>query len=62
MIDKIFKIGLLILGAVFLFLYYQNIEKGRYYMNPTGFVVLDTQTGTVYKKSGGIWSEKNPVK
>lgn len=45
MIDKIFKLGLIVLGAVFLFLYSQSSQSGRYIFNDG---ILDTVTGKIY--------------
>lgn len=50
MVDKIFKIGILLLGAVSIFLYHSNASKGRYEMYQTKqrIIVLDTQNGISY--------------
>jgi hypothetical protein len=51
MIDKIFKIGLLVAIMLFLFVYYSTTQKGRYeaitqYEGSIG--ILDTQQGVMY--------------
>lgn len=51
MIDKIFKIGILVFTLMFLFLYSQNVQKGRYYFSSKG-IVFDTQTGKAYTLKG----------
>lgn len=47
MIDKIFKIGLLIIGIMFLYLYYQSTETNRFIYTNFGYI-LDTKTGKLY--------------
>jgi len=51
MIDKIFKIGILVLVVIFLFLYSQNVRQGRFAQSEV--FVLDTQTGNVYNVISG---------
>ena len=46
MFDKVFKIGLLVLGVLALLLFYNSSQKGRYQLN--GPFVVDTQTGVTY--------------
>ena len=49
--DKIFKIGLLVLGVAFLFLYSQ---KGRYQTTTVPRGVIDTYTGAVYDSGNEV--------
>jgi hypothetical protein len=58
MIDKIFKIGLLLSLATFLWLYSQDVQKNRYRIWP-GPVVFDTVTGRIYSEDGNL---TDPVK
>ncbi len=52
MIDKIFKIGILVLGALLLILYTHNSQNGRYRVfNENG--ILDTKAGTIYTVISG---------
>lgn len=62
--DKIFKIGILILGTIFVLLYYSDSKKGRYEMNEIGTLpaVFDTQTGTVYVAVIDEWKKIIPQK
>jgi len=46
--DRLFKLGLLLLFAVCLFLYWRQSQNGRYAMVPDKQIVLDTRTGIVY--------------
>ena len=58
MIDKIekitmivFKIGILVIGVVFLMIYYWSSQNGRFQKFSTDeseVIVLDTQTGIIY--------------
>ena len=53
MIDKIFKIGLIILGVIFLIIYFHSSQKsqnGRYFYSTDGRsrTVFDTREGVVY--------------
>ncbi len=54
MTDKIFKTGLIFLGAIFLILYYSHSQNGRYqHISGKGigddeYAILDTQEGTTY--------------
>ncbi len=50
MIDKIFKIGILILVAIFLFVYYLNGQNGRYKVidKEQSISVFDRQKGIAY--------------
>jgi len=60
-VDMIFKIGLLILLGVFLYVYICNSSKGRYESMETKFV-LDTETGTVYNPTGKtVYPFLNPL-
>ena len=44
-----FKMGLLLLGIIFLFIYYQNSQIGRYQFKKDSInTVIDTKTGNVY--------------
>ena len=51
--DKILKFGLIILALIFLLLYYQNSQIGRFqYIKPDDdnivFAIVDTKTGIAY--------------
>ena len=48
--DRLFKIGLLILGVVFLLLYSINSQKGRYQIGAqqSMVIILDTSQGIFY--------------
>ena len=48
--DKIFKIGLLILGTSFLLLYYFTSQNNRYVLRTEGnsITVFDTRKGIIY--------------
>lgn len=48
MIDKIFKIGLLLIGIVFVTTFYWSSQNGRYQKNPSGLTVFDSRTGAFY--------------
>ncbi len=45
MFDKIFKMGILLLGIVFLALYYNASQNGRYQRDADEFGSFDTRTG-----------------
>ena len=49
--DKIFKIGLLILGLIFLLLFYKHSQNNRYQLYES--LIIDTRTGKVYS----FWEE-----
>lgn len=51
MIDKIYKIGLLLLGIIFLILFYQYNQKNRYQLNVRDNNVFDTNSGHIYHLS-----------
>lgn len=48
--DKVFKIGVLILGVAFLVLYFFSSQNGRYSFYKPGdtYIVLDTRHGSFY--------------
>lgn len=51
-LDLIFKIGLLIIGVVFVAVYFLSSQNGRYVNFPKGddsYTLLDTQAGIIYK-------------
>ena len=62
MIDKIekitmivFKMGILVIGVVFLMIYYWSSQNGRFQKLSTGdseVIVLDTRTGIFYEDDG----------
>lgn len=63
--DKIFKIGLLILGTSFLLLYYFNSQNNRYTLKDTEttLTVFDTRKGIIYiTDSDNNWLIINPIK
>ncbi len=64
MVDKLFKIGILILAILFVVAYYRNAPVARYQVipwNPPG--MLDTATGKIYafSKDSGKWFIIYPV-
>ena len=61
MIDKIekitkivLKIGILLIGVVFLMIYYWSSQNGRFHEINDGFI--DTQTGIIYSYGKGFLS------
>lgn len=70
-IDYVFKIGLLILGAVALLLFYFSIEANRYSYHPLEYsdcqiMIFDKNTGTIYlrvkikDKNAAYWYTTSP--
>lgn len=60
LIDKIFKIGLLISITAFLFLYWSSNEYNNHYqlLVNSGFMgVVDTKTGVFYTIVDGQWAK-----
>jgi len=61
MTEKIFKIGLIVLGSIFLMMYYLQSLNGRYQhisekdigFNDIKYAVLDTREGTTYMLVSG---------
>lgn len=55
--DRLFKVGLLILGLAFLLLYYNNSQNQRYVQagGPDDIVVLDTRTGKLFAIANEHW-------
>ncbi|OGP69156.1 MAG: hypothetical protein A2Z73_00175 [Deltaproteobacteria bacterium RBG_13_60_28] len=51
-IDDWFKLAILVLAAIFLFIFGLHALKGRYRPIFEDFAILDTFTGNVYKLSG----------
>jgi hypothetical protein len=47
--DKVFKIGLLVLGTVFLGVYIYHADIERYEYLSSKKIVFDTKTGTTYQ-------------
>ena len=47
-VDLGFKVGLLLILLIFLFLYSKSYQIGRYQLVSEQFVVLDTKTGDVH--------------
>jgi hypothetical protein len=63
-IDKLFKVGMLILGIVFLLLFYKYSDKNRYQRIEQGgaVAVLDTRKGTLHAYVNGKgWVVVDPV-
>ncbi len=52
MIDKVFKIGLLFLGIIFLLLFYDYIQTNRYAPTAHQGLIMDKKTGKVYMLDG----------
>ena len=64
--DKIFKIGLLILGVAFLLLYFFGSQNNRYILKEgkTSITVFDTRKGIIYATSSAVqgkWVLINPI-
>ncbi len=49
--DRYLRVTLMIMGLIFLFLYYQSSQKGRYQVErvDTDIHIFDTQRGIYYK-------------
>jgi hypothetical protein len=64
-VDKIFKIGLLALGTIFLFIYALQCQNGRYQSHNTisQVMILDTTNAElyVYSKTKEEWFKRNPI-
>lgn len=54
-INDFFKIAIIVLGCIFLYLYQQKSEMGRYQME--GAFFLDTKNGKVYMFNGNKFKE-----
>ena len=54
--EKIFKLGILVLSAVFLFIFYNNSQNKRYEYHATGesLAVFDKRTGVCYMQSASL--------
>ena len=53
-----FKVGIMILGIAFLFIYYQSTTNGRYAAPIGTLMVLDTRTGAWYEpEKGGVTTQ-----
>ncbi len=61
--DKIFKLGLLAIGVVFLYLYNINLQNGRYQVDvfDDRVTVLDTWTSEYYVTDGEKRHIINPI-
>jgi len=51
--DRFFRTGILMLGALFLFLYYLHAQNGRYQVSREGsdIFIFDTRRGIYYRTS-----------
>jgi uncharacterized membrane protein len=61
-LEQIFRIGMLIIALIFLLLYFQTSQNGRYQAfreREHRSAVIDTRDGTIYSEDGWI---SNPVK
>jgi len=66
MIDKIYKVGLLVLGTIFLILFYINAQTNRCQLklDRDDIVILDTNSGRIYlppSKDNKKWTVADPV-
>ncbi len=64
MIDKLFKVGLLVIGVILLILLYQISQKNRFYYHLKDEpAIFDTRTGKVYEpnKEEQKWTVANPI-
>ena len=60
--EKIFKLGILILSAVFLFIFYSNSQTKRYEYQKEDetFTIFDNKTGIIHTVSFDSKKEKPP--
>jgi len=59
MTDKAFKSGVLIMGVLFLILFYQFTQNNRFQMN--GSSIFDTRTGIIYEpRDNTRWIKADP--
>lgn len=49
--DNLFKALLIIILGAFLYLYYENSNNDRYYLDPKERRVFDKKTGTTYQRN-----------
>lgn len=61
MIDTVFKIGLLLIGIVFLIVFHQFAQNNRYRMD-NNLNVYDTRTGKLYLLGNGEWIMTDPIR
>ena len=61
--DRLFKVGVLVLGAVFAGIYYVDSLNARYtyHAESGGVSVMDTRTGRVYALTQDKWIRANPI-
>ena len=65
MIDNIFKIGVLVIGVIFLILFYQYNQKNRYQLHNVDpdMKIFDTNSGLIYMYPGNnTWAVVNPIR
>jgi len=61
MIDKLFKIGLLVIGVILLIVLYKISQNNRFYQNQDA--IFDTRTGKIYvpDKEEQKWTVADPI-
>jgi hypothetical protein len=61
--DRLFKVGVLVLGVVFAAIYFLDSQNSRYTYHPEsgGISVVDTRTGRVYALTQDKWIRANPI-
>jgi hypothetical protein len=61
--DRLFKIGILVLGLVFAALFYVGSQNLRFTYHKEGneHVVLDTRTGRLYAIGPSVWLVADPL-
>ena len=67
MIDTIYRVGLLLLGIMFLFIFYQHTQNGRYQLKfeQESMAIFDTNSGRIYlppSKDSKKWTVADPVR
>ena len=62
--DRIFKIAILVLFSIFLFIYWQSSQNNRYRYFVDDRMVFDTKAGDIYYISSysGKWKKTSPFK
>ena len=60
MIDRVFKLGVLIIGVLLLIIFYQLTQNDRYQMKDK--IIIDTRTGIIYEanENDRQWVEADP--
>lgn len=60
MMDRVFKLGILIIGILFLILFYHFIQNNRFQMKES--TIIDTSTGIIYDfdRKENLWRKLDP--